>query len=109
MILDVGRTMLERLGYEVLTASGAMEAIEIFNRESAKIGLVILDMIMPEMGGAALFERLKKINPAVRVLLSSGYSLEEQARRMLDSGRCGFIQKPFDLTELGRKVAEVLG
>jgi len=109
MILDVGRTMLERLGYEVLTASGAMEAIEIFNRESAKIDLVILDMIMPEMGGAALFERLKKINPAVRVLLSSGYSLEEQARRMLDGGRCGFIQKPFDLTELGRKVAEVLG
>jgi len=109
MILDVGRTMLERLGYEVLTASGAMEAIEIFNRESAKIDLVILDMIMPEMGGAALFERLKKINPAVRVLLSSGYSLEEQARRMLDGGRCGFIHKPFDLTELGRKVAEVLG
>jgi len=70
--------------------------------------MVALDMIMPDMGGGETYNRLKEINPDVKVLLSSGYSLDGQAREILDRGCSGFIQKPFRLKRLSQKLREIL-
>jgi len=114
VIIDVGTAMLEAIGYKVVTASGGAEAIEKFTAvrngvgEVAKIDLVIQDMIMPETGGGAVFDRLKEIDPGVRVILASGYSINGQAEEILARGCLGFLQKPFSMEALRRKVAETL-
>jgi PAS domain S-box-containing protein len=108
MIRDVGGEMLSALGFDVFTAASGAEAIERFRAHRGRIRLVILDMIMPEMSGERVFEALRSIDPGVRVLLSSGYSLEGQARAILERGCDGFIQKPFNLREISGKIHEVL-
>jgi len=75
---------------------------------SQAIDLVILDMVMPVMGGGETFDRLKALDPRVKVLLSSGYSIDEQAQAIIDRGCCGFIQKPYHLDSLAAKVHEAL-
>ncbi len=113
-IVDVGREMLEILGYDVITAQSGQEAIEKFSRaktqngEAKKIDLVILDMIMPSMSGEAVFAELKKADPEVNVLLSSGYSASGRAAELLSMGCRGFIQKPFTMEQLSKKVSEVM-
>jgi DNA-binding NtrC family response regulator len=72
------------------------------------IDLVILDMIMPGLSGSETFDRIMELNPSVKVILSSGYSLDGQAQQIMDRGCRGFIQKPFDIARLSRKVREVL-
>ncbi|MBI5601840.1 MAG: PAS domain S-box protein [Deltaproteobacteria bacterium] len=107
-ISDVSHFLLKRLGYRVITAGSGREAIEIYRREGKDIDLVILDMIMPEMSGGETFSRLKEIDPNVKVLLSSGYSLNGQAKSILDQGCKGFLQKPFNLADLSKKVRQIL-
>jgi DNA-binding NarL/FixJ family response regulator len=70
--------------------------------------MVILDMVMPQMAGGEAYDRLKEINPNARVLLSSGYSIDGQAKEILRRGCAGFIQKPFGMEELGGKTREIL-
>jgi signal transduction histidine kinase/CheY-like chemotaxis protein len=108
MIIDVGQKMLERLGYRVLIARSGDEAINVFEKRRNKIALVILDMVMPEMGGGETYDRMKEIDGNVKVLLSSGYSLEGQAKEIVDRGCMGFIQKPFSLNDLSMTVCEAL-
>jgi len=108
MILSVGRSMLEKIGYHVLTAPGGRQAIERFEADPAGIDMVVLDMIMPDIGGGDAYDRLKQIDPNIKVLLSSGYSIDGQAAEILKRGCSGFIQKPFNLNEFSRKVREVL-
>ncbi len=108
MIVDVGQGMIENLGYQVLTAKSGSAAIDIYKQNRSKIDLVILDMIMPGMGGGETYDQLKKINPDIKVLLSSGYSINGQAHDILDRGCNGFIQKPFSVAELSNKIREVL-
>jgi two-component system, cell cycle sensor histidine kinase and response regulator CckA len=107
-ILDIGKQILELLGYRVFTAGTGMEAIELFRRHSAEVEVVVLDMIMPQMGGGETFDRLKSIDPAVRVILSSGYSMTGEADEIVERGCRGFIQKPFTPVELSRKIREAL-
>jgi len=109
MIISVGCELLEELGYEVLPAMSGREAVEIFQKDHAKIDLVIMDMIMPGMGGGETFDRLKAIRPNVKVLLSSGYSIDGQATKILQRGCDGFIQKPFNMQQLAGKVKQIMG
>jgi PAS domain S-box-containing protein len=109
IVLDVGEQILKRLGYQVYSAPSGPDAIDIYRRESARIDLVILDLIMPGMGGDDIFERLKEINPQVKVILSSGYSVDGKATELLERGCNAFIQKPFSLDELSSKIRTVLG
>jgi PAS domain S-box-containing protein len=109
MILTVAQKMLEKLGYQVLTTRSGKEAIDLYEKKRGEIDLVILDMIMPGMGGGKTSDRLKEIDSKVKILLSSGYSINGQADEILNRGVRGFIQKPFDLEELSLKVREVLG
>ncbi len=108
MILDVGCEMLKRLGYKVRAASAGPEAISVYRDHKDEIDLVILDMVMPGMGGAEIFEGLKAINPDVRVILSSGYSLNGLASGIMAKGCRSFIQKPFGMAELSQKVRDAL-
>jgi two-component system, cell cycle sensor histidine kinase and response regulator CckA len=108
MILDVGRDMIESLGYEVLIAKNGMEAVEIYEKNMEKLDMVILDIIMPVMDGAETYNKLKEINPDIKVLLSSGYGINGQATEIMDRGCNGFIQKPFNIKTLSKKIRDVL-
>ena len=109
MIREVGRKMLERLGYRVFCAASGDEALAVFDRHRGEIDLVILDMIMPVKGGGQTYDELRQRDPTVRVMLSSGYSLDGQASEIMARGCSGFLQKPFDLESLSQKLREVLG
>ncbi|MBW1753839.1 MAG: response regulator, partial [Deltaproteobacteria bacterium] len=73
-----------------------------------EIDLIILDMIMPNMAGSKTFDQLKEINPNIKVLLSSGYSIDGLATEILERGCNGFIQKPFNIKSLSQKLREIL-
>jgi signal transduction histidine kinase/CheY-like chemotaxis protein len=108
MILDVGKALLEKLGYQVLVAADGRAGLEIFRQNTAKIDLVILDMIMPEMNGSETYQRLKKMDPGVKVLWSSGYTMDGVANDILKQSSHGFIQKPFDIQKLSHKIREAI-
>jgi two-component system, cell cycle sensor histidine kinase and response regulator CckA len=107
-IIDVGTAMLNTLGYTVFSANDGMKGLEIYKNNKDKINLVILDMIMPVMSGSEIYDALKEINPKIKVILSSGYSMEEKALHILERGCNGFIQKPFNVSDLSRKIREIL-
>jgi CheY-like chemotaxis protein len=107
-ILASLQDMLRELGYTVLVANGGMAALEIFDSYKNPIDLVILDMIMPDMGGAETFDLIKAKRPEVKVLLSSGYSMNQLAEEIISRGCSGFLQKPFNLTRLSQMVYSIL-
>jgi PAS domain S-box-containing protein len=107
-VISVCRELLETLGYKVITSSSGKDAVEIYRSRKEEIDIVILDMIMPDMGGGEAFALMKIINPNIRVILSSGYSLNGQAADIMKQGCKTFIQKPFSIDELSKKVREVL-
>ncbi|MBW2333596.1 MAG: response regulator [Deltaproteobacteria bacterium] len=107
-IVDVGGEILHMMGYQVLSARSGKEAVELYQKNQATIDIVVLDMIMPEMGGEETHDKLKEINPKVKVLLSSGYSIDGKAKEILEKGCDGFIQKPFTVEELSQKIREIL-
>ncbi len=109
IIVTVGREILTSLGYTVLVARSGKEAIALYQENKDKIHIVILDMIMPDMGGGITYDKLKEINPEVKVLLSSGYSLNGLATKILERGCDDFIQKPFKLDTLSQKIRTILG
>ncbi len=108
IIIDVSRDMLERLGYRVKACRGGQEAIDTVADSADAIDLVILDLIMPGMDGGRVFDEVRKINPRLPVILSSGYAINGQATDILARGCDGFIQKPFNINELSQKVRDVL-
>jgi len=108
MITEIVKKLLESLGYTVLPARNGLEAIETYQEHLESIDIVILDMIMPGMSGGETFDRLKEINPDIRVILSSGYSMDGQAKDILERGCHGFIQKPIKVADLSQKLREVL-
>jgi CheY-like chemotaxis protein len=107
-ITDVGKQMLNKLGYDAILATTGQESLDIYGEKQESIDMVLLDMIMPDMGGGTIYDRLKEMNPSVKVLLSSGYSIEGQASEILARGCDGFIQKPFSMESLSRKMKQII-
>jgi CheY-like chemotaxis protein len=107
MIISVGRGLLESLEYTILTAQDGPSALAIYKESKDRIDLVILDMVMPEMNGGEVFDELKKINSNVKVLLSSGYSLNGQASKIINRGCVGFIQKPFTIRDIASQLRRI--
>jgi|GEM_PF-574211 len=107
-VLKVSQRMLERLGYTVMAARSGKAAFDLYGEKKEEIDLVLLDMIMPEMSGEKVFQILHEMNPNVKVILLSGYSINGRAQNIIDSGCNGFLQKPVSLSELSQKVHEVL-
>lgn len=108
IIRETGCSMLEELGYKVMTAESGDRGLAILSEEKENISLVILDMIMPEMNGARTYEHIRALAPDTKVLLSSGYPKNGQAEEILAAGCNGFIQKPFNLSELSVKIREMI-
>jgi two-component system cell cycle sensor histidine kinase/response regulator CckA len=92
----------------VFVAKSGSEAIDVYKESKAKIDLVILDMIMPKMGGRETYDKMKRIDSNVKVLLSSGYSIDGEAAEIIKRGCNSFIQKPFSMKDLSVKIDEVL-
>jgi CheY-like chemotaxis protein len=107
-VRNVTKRILERAGFEVRLASNGVEALEIFALHQAEIRAVLLDVTMPRMGGEETFRRLRQLAPAVRVLLSSGYSEQEAMSRFAGKGLAGFVAKPFRPQGLLDSLREVL-
>jgi len=108
IILQVGRQLLKELGYRVFIAKNGTSALKIFSACHGDIDLVILDLVMPEMGGKEVYTRMKQIKPDLHVLLASGYSIDWQAHEMIEEGCHGFIQKPFKYNALSGQIRKAL-
>jgi two-component system, cell cycle sensor histidine kinase and response regulator CckA len=108
MILEVGSALLKKLGYDVLTAKGGREAVELIQNRGEEIHLVVLDMIMPGMDGGTTFDRIRGLRPGLPVVLSSGYAINGQAGEIMRRGCNGFIHKPFSLSDLSQKLRQIL-
>lgn len=108
-LLDTTKILLEQYGYRVLTAESGETAIEIFNGEKKKISLVIMDLLMPGMGGLRCLDALLKTDPGLKVIISSGYMSSSNQREVMAKGAAGFIQKPYrrqDILSLVRGVLD---
>ncbi len=108
-ILAVGRLMLEKLGFSVITAVDGKEAVDIYKERGSEVALVLLDLTMPHMNGEEAFRELRRIDPGVRVIISSGYSEQEIAARFAGKGLAGFIQKPYQVAKLREAVMRIVG
>jgi two-component system, cell cycle sensor histidine kinase and response regulator CckA len=108
MIIEVGQEILQEMGYKVFLARTGREAVDVYRHNKQEIDMVILDMIMPDMGGGEAYDKMKEIHPGIKVLLSSGYSVEGQASEILARGCNGFIQKPFSAKKLSQTIRQVL-
>jgi len=107
-IIEIGKQLLEAIGFKVLTAGSGVDAIKIYKENQGNIDIVLLDMIMPGIGGGEAYDLLKEINSEAKVLLLSGYSVDGQASEILKRGCNGFIQKPFNMVELSDKIDKIL-
>ena len=108
VIREMAQLGLESKGYTVLTAPDGATALSTFRQRQEEIDLVIADMVMPCISGPELFARMKEINPGVRVIVSSGYSHDQEGRRMLRHGCLGYLQKPYNMESLNQLVRSVL-
>jgi PAS domain S-box-containing protein len=107
-VRNLGERILTRSGYTVLTARNGKEALEVYRHNKDEISLVILDLIMPEMGGKQCLEEILRTDPQAKVLVTSGYSVNGPTKDALEVGATGFINKPYDIKELARAVRKVL-
>jgi len=106
--ITVTKEILESLGYQVMIAGSGQEAIALYSEKGNEIDLIVLDLIMPGMGGGKAFDILREIDPSIRVILSSGYSVDGEALQIMERGCNGFIQKPFRIVDISQKIRDVL-
>ncbi len=104
----VVRSMLTGLGYGVVTANNGQEAVETFRARRSEIDIVILDLTMPVLDGVTCFGELRRIDPQVRVIVSTGHAVDQAAQQLLDRGALGFVQKPFVKSDLSHALAKAL-
>lgn len=107
-IIEVARLMLESLGYKILRANSGQKAMEIFTEQTYAIDLVILDLVMPDLDGEAVFERMRQIRPDIKVIFASGFYVMEQTPSFMQNGASDFLQKPFNMRQLSTKIRAVL-
>ncbi len=106
---DLGARILKKAGYKVVTAGNGKEGLAVYQTRMEKIALVILDLIMPEMGGEQCLEEILKINPKAKILISTGYSSSDETTRMrIEALASGYVAKPFTLSDMLKTVREIL-
>ena len=99
---------LQRLGYSVLLAENGLDAIEIYRENPNEVDLVLLDMVMPKLGGHQTFYKIKELDSDAKVLLSSGYVSEEEVNDLLEQGAKGFLPKPHRISVMAKEVRKIL-
>jgi CheY-like chemotaxis protein len=108
-IRSMGRRLLERVGFEVLTAADGREAVDLYRQHHTDVRLVVLDMTMPQLDGEACFRELRGVSPNVKVIMTSGYNEQDVVERFSGQGLVGFVQKPYKATDLLPMLREALG
>lgn len=109
IVCTVGRQMLERLGFSVLTAPDGRAAVETFREHADEIVCVLLDLTMPHMDGEEAFRELRHINSEIKVILCSGYNMQEATQHFAGKGLASFLHKPYNKAALKEKLMEILG
>ncbi|MFZ0449001.1 MAG: PAS domain S-box protein [Desulfatiglandaceae bacterium] len=108
ILRDIGKDILEKFGYTVLLAADGESALELYRENPEDISLVILDIVMPGMGGKKCLEEILKMNPQAKVVMASGYSINGRVKEVLDGGARAFIKKPYELKQMLAEVRKVL-
>ena len=108
MIRDITSQMLQEKGCQIVTFPDGQKAIEYYREHYREVDVVMLDMIMPKMNGLETYRLMKNINPCIKALLSSGYSMEEQTQELLKDGVNGYLQKPYRLADLIDQIGKAL-
>jgi CheY-like chemotaxis protein len=108
MIIDVCGAMLENMGYLVIAARNGAQAVDAVRQKKHAIDLVILDLIMPGMNGGQTFDLIRDIQPNMPVILASGYAFDGLTTKAMKKGCNGFIQKPFNFSDLSQKIRKIL-
>lgn len=108
LIRDNAAELLLECGYQVVSAADGRRGVNIYREQRNQVAAVLLDLVMPVMSGKETFNALKKINPAVKVLLSSGFRQDNRVDEILAVGAKGFIQKPYSLSDLSKAIRQVL-
>jgi CheY-like chemotaxis protein len=108
ILRDIGKDILEKFGYTVLLAADGESALELYRENPEDISLVILDIVMPGMGGKECLEEILKVNPQAKVVMASGYSINGRVKEVLDGGARAFIKKPYELKRMLGEVRKVL-
>jgi DNA-binding NtrC family response regulator len=108
LVRDLGQQIFEQAGYEVLTASNGVEALQIYKQERGRISLVILDLIMPRMGGMQCLEELLIMDPGAKVLMASGYAADARTKQAIGVSAKGFLSKPFSVGKILQVVRDIL-
>jgi CheY-like chemotaxis protein len=109
LVRDAARRALAALGYTVLAAADGVEAVELFRAQHADIDVVLLDMVMPRMGGRATYRALREIDPDVRVVLTTGYARNEEAEGILELGVRHLLEKPYRVEALAEILRGLVG
>lgn len=107
-IREIGEELLTLLGYRVLLAESGEQAEEVLAAEKPNIDLVLLDLIMPGRDGGETYQRLRALDPALKVLLATGHGVDAEVRQLLDQGCLGYIQKPYTMADLKSRIAQAL-
>jgi len=105
---EMAESMLQALGYRTFAAEDGEAACRLFRERSGEIDLVLLDIVMPKMGGPGAYRALREMKPGIPVLLSSGYSVEEVVQEILAEGANGFLPKPYGLSQIARAVRKAI-
>ena len=105
---DIGRRLLLKNGYRVMEADSGEEALEVFRNNSDRVDLVLMDLGMPGMGGRKCFEALREMKPQLKIVITSGYALEEPERALVSSGKAAYVSKPYILKDLLHTIRTVL-
>ncbi len=106
---DLGKQMLSRFGYNVLVAENGESALEIYKKEWRNIDLIVLDLMMPGMGGIACLDELLRINPQAKVIIASGFPVDDKTKRNLQAKARGYVKKPYELAEMLTIVQGLIG
>jgi CheY-like chemotaxis protein len=108
LVLDLGRRMLERIGFTVVTATDGIEAIRVYREQADSIDAIVLDLAMPRMDGEQTFHELKRIRSDARIIVSSGYAAKDVVERLSNHGLVAFAQKPYDMKTLAALVRKAM-
>ena len=108
IVINISEMMLKRLGYNVLKAHSGYEGLQLFEKNKSKIDLIISDLEMPKMNGKEVMDKIREINPEIKVVLSSGALTDADEKNVMNKGFNGFIKKPYNLNTLYKKMAEII-
>jgi PAS domain S-box-containing protein len=108
IVRDIGRAMLSDFGFKTITANDGKEALAIFRQKHREISFVLMDLTMPHMDGEEAFREFRRIDPEVKVIICSGYNEQEVSQKFVGKGLAGFLKKPFQLSQLQKKIQIIL-